>query len=328
MSATDACDRPHEPTADDLWQESDCYWFFDRESGIGGYHRIGQHPNRGKGNVLLNLFNLGSTRFRLICDYAAADCLRDTDGQKVGSSTARSLGDARMVYAWDEPDCSGELTFTEPFYDPRDWVVSSQADEGAVSVKSAMNTGGHLECSGRISGKVRIGDRSWDICALAHRDRSWGARDYRAAFQHRMISGTMGPELSWATYVMRLENGIVAHAGFVVREGKSIDVTKVDAIAEFADDGLSVPRMRARLQLADGSELLLDGVTREGFCAQTEGWLLSTHSYIALGEEGFTIFDATNRPSKGGFIPGPHDVIATCASDGLSPCGDFESLRF
>lgn len=326
MEYNESWDRPHKSGPERLWQESDCYWFFDRRSGVGGYHRIGQFTNQQTGQEMINAFKLGGQRFRLLKDHGIADCRRWETGQGVGASTAETLGDRRMRYSWDEPDCAADLEFYEAFYDPRDWTKPSSRHAGSVAVEQKMNTGGHLECSGRIRGKVRVGEDVFEIDALAHRDRSWGARDYKAAYQHRMVTGTMGPELSWATFVMRLTGGLCAHAGFVDRGGVSEDIAKVDVITGFADDGLTVADLRCRIHLVSGESIDVRGAAAEGFCALTDGWLVSSHHYIACGEAGFTILDTTNRPSKGDYIPSPDEVVAACLVDGLSPAGNYADL--
>jgi len=316
-------DRPHLPDDNPLWQESDCYWFFDRKTGIGGYHRIGQTPNQHRGNVMLNVFKLGGARFRSLAEYSEADCMRDETSQQVGSSSAKSIDDMEMRFSWDEPGCAAELTFYESFYEPRDWVSPSQKSDGAAAVEKEMNTGGHLECSGRLRGVITIDGVSVEVDALAHRDRSWGIRDLRMAYQHRMVTGTVGPDLSWATFVMRLENGVAAHAGFVVRHGEAVDIERLETVTGFADDGLTVIDLRARLHLVGGEHVDLSGHAAEGFCAVTDGWLLSSHHYIEIGEMGFSVLDTTNRPSKGDYVPTPDEVLAVCIEDGLTPCGPY-----
>lgn len=327
MAYDESWDRPHEPGSDPLWQESDCYWFFDRKTGVGGYHRLGQFTNKGTGQEMINAFRTGGHRFRLLREHGGEACKRTLTGQSVGNSTAETLGQGRMRYTWDAPECDANLEFYEAFYEPRDWVKSSARHAGASAVEAKMNTGGHLECSGRIRGTVRLGKDVFEIDALAHRDRSWGARDYRAAYQHRMVTGTLGPELSWATFVMRLSGGVCAHAGFVDRHGVSEDIARVEVITGFADDGLTVADLRCRIHLTGGESIDINGPAAEGFCALTDGWLVSSHHYIECGDSGFTILDATNRPSKGDYMPSQGEVDAVCMTDGLSPIGNYGSFR-
>ena len=63
MTYDESWDRPHRPGANPLWQESDCYWFYDAAKGVGGFHRIGQTPAKGIGQVMLFVFDEGGEGF-------------------------------------------------------------------------------------------------------------------------------------------------------------------------------------------------------------------------------------------------------------------------
>jgi hypothetical protein len=328
MSYEDSWDRPHQPGENALWQESDCYWFYDAKAGVGGYHRIGQFPNKETGQAMVFVYRAGGERFRLLQEHGADRCSREGDGQRVGSSSALALGDGTMEYAWSEADSEALLRFSEPFYTPRSWMKDEGAHDGANAVKGQMNTDGHLEVSGRLRGRMRLGAGWIELDALAHRDRSWGVRDYRSAYQHRMVTGTLGPQLSWATFIMHLENGIVAKAGFVARDGVTTDVRDVQALVEFDYDGLTVSGLRTRLLLEDGSHVDVNGTADQGFCALTDCWLVSSHHFIPLGGGGFTILDVTNRPSKGTYVPRQAELSVVCSTEGLSKAGDYAGLQW
>lgn len=329
MSAYTAdSDLPHPAGESDFWQESDCYWFYDAKAGVGGYHRIGQYLRRGTGQVLIFAFKTGGERFRLVREYAGSDVARSATGQQVGSSTVEALGDGVMRYGWNEDDCAADLTFDAPVYTPRSWLKNENTDAGAAAVAKRMNTGGHLEVAGRIQGSVRIGGETYQIDALAHRDRSWGARDYRTAHQHRMITGTIGPSLSWAAYIMHLDNGMVAKAGFVARHGETVDLEDIKVLTEFDWDGVTVTGVRTLFVLKDGTTEEIRGPACEATTFETEGWLLSSHTFIELADGGFSILDTTNRPSKGEYMPKPEEVSAICIENGLSRGGDFGAFRW
>ena len=117
-------DCPHPPGPDAKWQESDCYWFYDANAGVGGYHRIGQRVNDGTATVLLFAFKAGGKRYRLMRDYAGVEASRNATGQRVGSSRVDALGDGMIAFGWDEPGCAADLRFKDPFYTPRGWTAA------------------------------------------------------------------------------------------------------------------------------------------------------------------------------------------------------------
>lgn len=65
MTYHDRMDKPHEPSGGEFWQESDAYWFYDQAQGVGGFHRMGQKPAKGTGQITLFAFKEGGERFVL-----------------------------------------------------------------------------------------------------------------------------------------------------------------------------------------------------------------------------------------------------------------------
>jgi hypothetical protein len=321
MSYDETHDRPHTPLPHPLWQESDCYWFWDAAQGVGGFQRIGQHPNTGSGHVMLFVFEEGGERYMHYGMHPVGPAHRDDSGQRVASSSAQALGNARMRYRWNEADCEGDLVFEDAFYAPRDW---SRAGHG-TAVREKMNAGGHLECSGRIRGRLRIGARALSVDALAHRDRSWGPRDTTVVVQHRMFSGTLGPELSFACFSLALRNGARHQAGFVVRNGAEDDIRDARLIATLDDDGLSVLGGEARLTLVSGETLSVPCRARQGFLSVTDGYV-STDSIASLtyaGRTGFCDLEVANNPLRGTHVPALGEARLLCVQPGLSRCSDY-----
>jgi hypothetical protein len=321
MSYDESLDCPHAPLAHPLWQESDCYWFWDARQRVGGFHRIGQTPASARGHVMLFVFAEGGERYMRYDTPPITPADRDARGQRVGNSHAAALGNARMAYGWNEADCDGALVFDEAFYAPRDWSRSGHG----VGARERMNAGGHVECSGRIRGKLRIGQQHYAIDALAHRDRSWGPRDGSVVAQHRMFSGSVGPALSVACFSLALRNGQRHAAGFIVRDGVEEDIAQIRIIASLDTDGLTALGGEARLILASGETLALPCRARQGFLSVTQGYV-STDSIASLrhaGHDGFCDLEIANNPLRGTHVPTPEEAGQICLAQGLSRCSDY-----
>jgi hypothetical protein len=80
--------------------------------------------------------------------------------------------------------------------------------------------------------------------------------------------------------------------------------------------------------LEDETEVEVSGICDQGFSAVTDGWLVSSHHFIPLGREGFTILDVTNRPSKGNYIPRQAELSEVGITEGLSKSGDYRRLQW
>lgn len=328
MSYDESWDKPHKPGTEAGWQESDCYWFYDAATGVGGYQRIGQKPNAGTGQVTLFVFDREGERYTANDAYerdrpiSAAD--RWETGHQVETHRADALGDGRMRYRWDEPGSSADIEFCESFHMPRGWSKSSHE----AQFMEAMNPGGHLECSGRIKGTVRIGERSYEIDALAHRDRSWGFRDF-SQFDYRrfrMFSGTVGPELSFATFVCDTAHGRTV-SGFVVRDGVDEDISDLRVLVTIDADGLTAMGGTAVITLQSGEKLEVPYKAVQAYLTKfpaNNGFLIDSISEVSFaGKTGFCDAIHSINPARGTAMPNQSDSPIVAIDNGLSKSASY-----
>ena len=329
MSYEASWDRIHQPGQDDDWQESDCYWFYDAEAGVGGYQRIGQKPNIGAGQVTLFAFARDGGRFTLndgfVNDRPISADDRWEDGHQVDSHRADSLGDGRMRYRWNEGGCTGDLEFYKSFHTPRGWSKTGHEE----SFMEAMNPGGHLECSGRLRGRIEIAGKSYDIDALAHRDRSWGFRDFSGFDYHRfrMFSGTVGEELSLATFVCDTAQGRTV-AGYVVRNGVDEDIADLRVMVTIDADGLTAIGGMTHVTLASGEILKIPHRGVQGYVTQfaaNNSFLVDTISEIEFaGKTGFCDSVHCINPARGSRMPEQDDTLYLAVDRGASTFVDYK----
>jgi hypothetical protein len=315
-------DRPHTPGPEDGWQESDCYWFYDRGAGVGGYHRLGCKPNRGTAQIMLLAFALGGKRFSRNDSFTRehATTRRWATGQRAAGHSVESLGDGRMRYRWQEDGCSAELEFSDAFYTPRGWPSD------ATSVMATLNPGGHLEVSGRLRGRISIDGTDYAVDALAHRDRSWGYRDHSSVSFHRyrMSSGTVGRTLSWATVTISTLDGHLLSQGFVARDGETEDVTNARVITTLDADGFTTMGARTVMTLASGEIVAVDATAVQGFLsALPPTFATSTIAAVEYhGEAGFQNIEMCPNPGRGTHVPGEEEGSLLALTTGLSDSTD------
>lgn len=313
-------DLPHVVQTEDSWQESDCYWWFDAAAGVGGWHRVGQYPNLGTGQSNVFLYEIGGQRFldRRI-DVPGSECVRTDRGQRVGKSMVDCLAPQEMQYRYAASEAEFDLTFSDSFYEPRDWVSADRAG------KALATETGHLEVAGKLRGTVRIGDRAFKIDALAHRDRSWGPRNLYGLDVLWFCNGSAGPELSWAAMDVRLDNGQKRTVGYIARGTVTEDITSCEVNILTAADGLTPLRGFMTLSSASGS-IDLDIQTVQGFMQR-----IAPGPFIALdqssrvfvnGKEGFADFAVVQNALHGEYMPSTRaELTITCIEEGLT---DFQ----
>ena len=183
----------------------------------------------------------------------------------------------------------------DPFYEPLGFGISS--DEG--DLHRAVYAG-HLECSGRLTGSLRVGERKVEVDALCHRDRSWGARRIDSVVTNRMFTGTMGPGLSFAAIEIQTDEAANRH-GFVVRDGVVTPCEDLVILPAIGLDGYSVDSGVAHLKLAGGEVLTITAETIDGQLTPWDGYLSSEHLSIARCGDlvGMCDNELTNNPRLG-----------------------------
>jgi hypothetical protein len=260
---TDADEGLH-PTGDSpLWQESVLLHWYDREQGIGGFHRLGHEANNqgGRAAVWSFLFDCSGWQYRRCGDVP----LQAADRYAGGFSAAPALRFRfeRGTAYWDIEDgplrallvCENLFPVVNPF---------PKADE--VATQRFPN---HFEVAGRVTGEVTYEGRRVAIRGFGYRDHSWGARDWsRGMPNHRWFTGTLGGEISFAAITAQAPTGRLTRVGYVHRGGHMIHATAVDVVAHIEPDGLTHRGGELTLTLPDSEIVHVKFKARAGVVFQ------------------------------------------------------------
>lgn len=329
MAYDKSWDRPHAPGHEPDWQESDCYWFYDPKTGVGGYHRVGQKPNKGTGQVTLFAFARGGKRYTrsdpFTHDRSISPADRWDTGHAVDGHRVDVLDDGRMRYRWNEGECAADLEFYQGYHVPRGWSKTRHEEE----FMAAMNPGGHLECSGRIRGTIRIGDESYAIDGFAHRDRSWGFRDF-SFFDYRrfrMFTGTVGDALSFATFLCDTAKGRTV-AGFVIRNGVEEDIKDLRVTVHLDADGLTAIGGTGYITLQSGEIVKVPYRPVQGYLTKfpaNDGFLIDSISEVDYeGHNGFCDAVHSVNPARGTHMPDQSETRYLAVDCGLDDFVDYD----
>lgn len=307
-------ERPHPWPDVAIWQESVAFWWYDAAAGAGGFGRFGFHPVEGYGRSMLFAFSeANGVRFRRVDERIPVQ-LGDEPASslRVGTSEAAVDGDGRVTLSWSEPECEADLAFAG-FHAPHGFTGAG--DEHLTGTVY----GGHLECAGRLAGTFRIGAHVMTVDALAHRDRSWGPRDMTRVHTNRMITGTMGPELSFAANTIQLSDGSINDIGHVVRDGVVEPFERFVILPSIHLDGYSVAGGVLKGRLASGEMLAIECETIAGQLTPFDGYLCSEHISVARCGDlvGFCDNELTNNPRNGTEMPRFLQYVD--GGEGLSP---------
>lgn len=167
---------------------------------------------------------------------------RNFDDWSVAGMTVRhtaALQTAELGYTGDEASLS--LTFQAlhrpfPYSENLDGCPPCLAEE-------------RFEQSGRVRGTLTVGGRIVRFDTTAHRDHSWGARDWNSFHHWKWLSGQAGPNLTYNALQM-LAEGREWICGYVNRAGTVRPIIEVTTAVDYDDD---FTQRRGAIDLTDSA---------------------------------------------------------------------------
>lgn len=299
-------DHVHQPDDDPHWQESFVLVFRDLDSDLVGFLRLGSYVNQGQSQTHFGLALPDGTRFRrhrLDLPYDPAG--RSRDRLQVGPlSWAIHEDHIHVTGTEDEAEVDVRLY---DFFPSQNWRI---ADPMGAEIAKGVGGMNHPESSGRIKGRVRLGDRVIDIAnGLFHRDHAWGPRVHIDFLNNRWIAGTVGPELSFSCMTLQRGDGNFFKAAWVVRDGVVEYAQDVNTAAIVLADGLSTIGGFTEIILDSGERIVIETEVIDGIITSTHqpngGPGSSPAGVEALakarwnGLEGFCDFNININPLHG-----------------------------
>jgi hypothetical protein len=148
------------------------------------------------------------------------------------------------------------------FFPSQNWRI---ADPRGAEIAARVGGFHHPESSGRLEGRVRLGDRIIEITdGLAHRDHAWGPREHAAILNNRWVAGTLGPALSFSCVTVQQGAGDFFKAAWVVRDGVTEYARDVNTLAMMLPDGFSTIGGFVEIILDSGERLVVEARAIDG----------------------------------------------------------------
>lgn len=251
---------PHAPETDEAWQESVVLCFQDVEKRLGGFIRLGHHPNRGTGNCTFGVVAPGGGYNRSRIDVPMRDGDRFDKGFAIDGFVNATFGPAASRWTAEDNDCALDLEVENlhPHYDA--WALAGLT--GGFREKFAAM---HTEVAGRVRGTMRIGNENWIVDGWGFRDHSWGVRKHddpdAALATFFWLVGSFGPDFVFSMSESITFSGKRNRTGFVIREGTFARPVTQDARFGVTLDGMT---MRDALVAFDAGPLGEHSVALEG----------------------------------------------------------------
>jgi hypothetical protein len=235
----DSTDIIHEFGTHEEWNESFYFNFYDRGQDICGFMRIGLKPNKKEKSVFCFLMMPDGNVFGLK-DQAV---MENNDLDAVGLKFSKLVDDKKwrlefngelpkMAKEGEKEKVAFDLTF-DALNDVFDYRESVSGEKEKIASLVASE---HLEQFGKITGKLTLGSKIYDVTAMGERDHSWGVRDWNAPRMWVWITAQFDEGFAFNLTKLFMDRGEV-DAGFIHIDGKNVPIVRADIVTEYNRDG-------------------------------------------------------------------------------------------
>ncbi|CAK7232119.1 hypothetical protein SEUCBS140593_008154 [Sporothrix eucalyptigena] len=257
------------------FQDSVVLVWWDKENGLGGFHRLGHEPNRPGGGEAVLWTNIVTPAG--IFKRTQTKPLRGEKDQLAGGGWGSGDKTCQFTYkdkehTWmiNEPDVDLTARLVHTDTGPNVDCFPKRGD-----INDKFNAA-HFDIPGMVSGTLSIKGKTYQIRnALSIRDHGWGNREWGTGLlSHRWVAGSCGPEFSFIVVGWHGAADNFASFGWVVRDGVVTMAKNIDIVAYMNIDSCS----------NRGGQVLLELETQERFeiqCTPVAKGFLSWHRGLA-----------------------------------------------
>lgn len=290
-SCADTADEFFHPVGDDRsWSESYYFNFTDPTSQIGAFTRMGFRPREGWADALHGVYLPGG---RVAFTYGrrtditpeVIDAMGAADPQVANLTLTRgepftTWGIAYRGEAQVMDDPSVMLVATKDRPEPWHTPVTLDMDVTFTALAEPHyargGSQGHFEQTGKVTGRITLGDEQWEVDGFGVRDKSWGPRTWQAPSGSaskstepaavtegcfiNWFSMNFGPDVALGGTCGRVADGSMRGKGWIQRDGEVLELTEVAMTTVFDD---TEPLLHRSVQLtatdSRGNQMVIDG---------------------------------------------------------------------
>jgi hypothetical protein len=252
----DADEGMHEVGPASNWNESRYVDFWDRSQRIGGWYRIGVRVNEGHAEmssctylpdgsvafmfgrpaVTKNVMDIGGQRWDIVRPW---DLTRVTyEGEVMILENAWALMDPKKAFS-NAPRKQAKIEL-DVYSRGLDSVMGQDTDQvNLIFVPGQADY--HYQNLVRSTGKITIGDKTWQIDGRGGKDHSWGPRNWHAKIYLRWLIANFDDDHGFML-VRTVGPTKKTRSGFVWHGGKFRIVDDFDMKNTYAGEPLYEPR--------------------------------------------------------------------------------------
>lgn len=234
-------DGIHEFGSHEDWNESFYFNFYDRGQDICGFMRIGLLPNNKEKSVFCFLLlpdgSVIGTKDQIAMENNDLEVkgLKFTKIEEEKHWKLEFDGELPKLLKEGETEkvaFAFDFVTLNPVYDYKESMLGEKEKAAAEASVAAE----HLEQFGRVSGKLTVGSKIYDLNAMGERDHSWGIRDWNAPYKWFWITAEFDEGFAFNLTKLWTDKYEI-DAGFIYIDGKNIPIVRADVAMESNRDG-------------------------------------------------------------------------------------------
>jgi hypothetical protein len=224
----------HELGDEQNFNESMYFNVYDAGAGLGAFFRVGNRPNEGRGEMTVCIylpdgrvgfmfqrpemhdneaFDAGGLRFEVVEPFEELRVAYE--GKLVLLDEPLEMAEPRQAFT-ENPytGCSAELTYrrvSDMFGGEPEDVDERPGEEFAK---------GHYEQLVSASGRVVVGEESFEVSGYGLRDHSWGPRSWQAPWYYRWLTANFGDDFGFMGSRIARQDRDGIRSGFVWEDGQ------------------------------------------------------------------------------------------------------------
>jgi hypothetical protein len=219
----------HELGPEPNFNESMYFNLYDPSNRIGGFFRLGNRANEGYAEMTVCLylpdgrvgfmfgrptissndaFDAGGLTFGVVRPFE--ELVVRHRGDVVMLDDALEMADPRRAFTENpRQSASADLTYTA--------VSTMFGGEPETPHESASEefARGHYEQLVAATGRIAVGEESWEVSGYGLRDHSWGPRYWQAPWYYRWLTANFGPTFGFMGSRIARRQGPGTRGGFV-----------------------------------------------------------------------------------------------------------------
>jgi hypothetical protein len=240
----------HELGPEPNFNESMYFNVYDPAAEVGGFFRLGNRANEGRGEMTCCLylpggrvafmfrrpevrtneaFDAAGMRFAVVRPFE--ELTVSYRGSVILLDDPLAMADPRAAFATSpSAACEVDLTYTrvsDMFGGEPDAPHEQPGEEFAR---------GHYEQLVAATGTITVGDQAWDVAGLGLRDHSWGPRYWQAPWYYRWLTGNAGDGFGFMASRVARRDGEGTRGGFVWEDGRLHLCRSLELRTSWAED--------------------------------------------------------------------------------------------